>query len=67
MRKPFPGEWLLSSPSLRMLEPGSEHLQGRLKFREIAKIQETSVKTALSRYRYGLDKLRSILNGEVTK
>ena len=43
------------------------HLQGAMKFKEIAEIQETSVKTALSRYRYGLDKLRSILDGEVTK
>lgn len=37
-----------------------------MKFREIAGHQKTSVKTALSRYRYGLDKLRSILNGEVS-
>ncbi len=43
------------------------HLQGAMKFKEIAEIQETSVKTALSRYRYGLDKLRSILTGEVEK
>ncbi len=38
-----------------------------MKFREIAKHQETSVKTALSRYRYGLDKLRAMLDGEVSK
>jgi RNA polymerase sigma-70 factor (ECF subfamily) len=43
------------------------HIQGKMKFREIAKLQETSLKTALSRYRYGLNKLRSILNGEMTK
>ena len=42
-------------------------IQGRMKFREIARMQETSVKTALSRYRYGLNKLRSIMNSEVTK
>jgi len=42
-------------------------IQGSLKFKEIARLQETSVKTALSRYRYGLDKLRTILNGEVIK
>jgi len=36
-----------------------------LKFREIAAHQQTSIKTALSRYQYGLDKLRSMLNGEV--
>ena len=41
-------------------------LHADMKFREIAKVQNVSVKTALSRYRYGLDKLRSTLNGEVT-
>jgi RNA polymerase sigma factor (sigma-70 family) len=40
-------------------------LHADMKFREIAKLQNVSVKTALSRYRYGLDKLRSMLNGEV--
>jgi len=40
-------------------------LHADMKFREIAKLQHVSVKTALSRYRYGLDKLRSMLNGEV--
>jgi len=43
------------------------HLHGDLKFRQIAKLQNVPVKTAQSRYRYGLDKLRSILNGEVKK
>jgi RNA polymerase sigma-70 factor (ECF subfamily) len=43
------------------------HIQGRMKFRQIAKLQKTSVKTTLSRYRYGIKKLRSILNGEMTK
>ncbi len=38
-----------------------------LKFREIAAHQNISIKTALSRYQYGLDKLRSRLNGEVSK
>lgn len=42
-------------------------LHGQMKFREIAQLQNVSVKTALSRYRYGLDKLRSTLNGEVSK
>lgn len=37
-------------------------IQGAMKFREIARFQEISVKTALSRYRYGIDKLRSMLN-----
>jgi len=42
-------------------------LHGDLRFRQIAKLQNISIKTAQSRYRYGLDKLRSILNGEVRK
>ncbi len=41
------------------------HLQGKLPFREIAGRREISVNTALSRYRYGLEKLRSVLNGEL--
>jgi RNA polymerase sigma-70 factor (ECF subfamily) len=41
------------------------HLQGGLKFREIAAFQHVPLKTALSRYRGGLLKLRSLLNGEV--
>ena len=43
------------------------HLHGDLKFRQIAKLQDVPIKTAQSRYRYGLDKLRSILDGEVKK
>lgn len=43
------------------------HLHGSFKFRQIAELQNVSIKTAQSRYRYGLDKLRSILNGEVQK
>jgi len=38
-----------------------------LKFREIAVHQKTSIKTALSRYQYGLNKLRGSLDGEVPK
>jgi len=40
-------------------------LKANLKFRDIAKVQQTSVNTVLGRYRYGLDRLRSLLNGEV--
>jgi RNA polymerase sigma-70 factor (ECF subfamily) len=43
------------------------HLKGQMKFREIAKLQGESINTILGRYRYGLNKLRSILNGEVEK
>ena len=40
-------------------------LMAGMKFRDIAKLQQTSVNTVQGRYRYGLDKLRSLLNGEV--
>jgi RNA polymerase sigma-70 factor (ECF subfamily) len=43
------------------------HLQGGMKFREVAEFQHVPLKTALSRYRGGLLKLRSLLNSEVTK
>ena len=42
-------------------------LHGDLRFRQIAKMQKVSTKTIQSRYRYGLDKLRSIMNGEARK
>jgi RNA polymerase sigma factor (sigma-70 family) len=41
------------------------HLHGQMTFRAIAKARQISTNTAKSRYRYGIDKLRSILNGEV--
>lgn len=43
------------------------HLKGEMKFREIAKMQGVSISTIHGRYRYGLDKLRSLLNGEIDK
>ncbi len=42
-------------------------IHGNLRFKKIAELQNVSTKTAQSRYRYGLDKLRSTLNGEVNK
>jgi len=41
------------------------HLQANLRFTQIAKLRESSVNTIRSRYRYGLEKLRSLLNSEV--
>jgi RNA polymerase sigma-70 factor (ECF subfamily) len=41
------------------------HLQGGMKFRDIAESQNVSINTVQSRYRYGINKLRSLLNGEV--
>jgi RNA polymerase sigma-70 factor (ECF subfamily) len=43
------------------------HLKGEMTFREIAKLHNVSVNTVQGRYRYGLSKLRSVLNGEVIK
>ncbi len=43
------------------------HLHHDMRFREIAKALGISINTVQSRYRYGLDKLRSILNSVVTK
>ena len=41
------------------------HLQGGVKFKELARVQEVSINTIQGRYRYGIKKLRSILNIEV--
>ena len=43
------------------------HLKGGMKFKEIAALQGESINTVQGRYRYGLDKLRSMLNDEVQK
>jgi RNA polymerase sigma-70 factor (ECF subfamily) len=43
------------------------HLKTGMKFRQIAKLQGVSASTIHGRYRYGLDKLRSMLNSEVEK
>lgn len=41
------------------------HVHGGMMFKHIAKSQRVSINTVQSRYRYALDKLRSILNGEM--
>jgi RNA polymerase sigma-70 factor (ECF subfamily) len=43
------------------------HLQVGMRFRAIAQSQGVSINTIQSRYRYGLNKLRSLLNGEAEK
>jgi len=74
-----PDQWVVCSEELRQvaaalaLLPAEQreaitlHLQGGLRFREIAAFQHVPLKTALSRYRAGLEKLRSLLNGEMTE
>jgi len=43
------------------------HLKAGMKFREIARLQNGSVNTIQSRYRYGLEKLRLLLDDEVAE
>ena len=43
------------------------HLRGGMTFRAIAKSQNLSINTIQSRYRYGLDKLRSLLDSETER
>jgi len=43
------------------------HLRGSMKFREIAAVQGISINTAKSRYRYGLQKLRTLLSDHEKK
>jgi len=42
-------------------------MEADMTFRQIAGVQETSVSTVNARYRYGIEKLRSLLNSEVNK
>jgi len=41
-------------------------MEANMTFRQIAGVQETSISTVSGRYRYGIEKLRSLLNSEVT-
>ena len=43
------------------------HLHGGMMFKHIARLQHVSINTVQSRYRYALDKLRSLMNGEMTE
>jgi len=43
------------------------HLYSGLTFRAIAKLEGQSINTVQGRYRYGLDKLRSLLDSEVKR
>ncbi len=74
-----PVQWLMDGEEIKkmnekmaqlpydQLEAITLHLYGGMKFREICVLQDVSIKTAQSRYRCGLDKLRSLLNSEVQK
>ena len=43
------------------------HVRSSMKFKAIADAQGVSINTAQGRYRYGIKKLRSLLNGEFEK
>ncbi len=43
------------------------HVQASMKFREIAELQNISVKTVISRYRYGIEKLQALLEKDNAK
>jgi RNA polymerase sigma-70 factor (ECF subfamily) len=43
------------------------HIQGEMSFKTIAQSQNVSINTIQSRYRYGLEKLRSLLDSELEK
>jgi RNA polymerase sigma-70 factor (ECF subfamily) len=74
-----PDEWIVANEDFRRLKEAMNllgyeqkeavilRIQGAMKFREIAELQETTTRTVISRYRYGLNKLRSILDDEVTE
>ncbi len=42
-------------------------MEEHMTLRQVADMQKTSVSTVNARYRYGIEKLRSLLNGEETK
>jgi len=57
--------WALSKLPYEQREVLLLHLYSGLKFRTIARLENESISTIQGRYRYGLDKLRSLLNSEV--
>jgi len=73
-----PEQWAILSEQLERLsramtqlpyeqrEAVALHVQAGLTFRAIARRQNTSTSTAQGRYRYGIEKLRSLLNGELS-
>lgn len=74
-----PHQWAVLSERLELLrnalselpfeqrEVISLHMEMDMSLRQIAAIQKTSVNTVKGRYRYALEKLRSLLNSEVDK
>ncbi|MHC4642586.1 MAG: RNA polymerase sigma factor [Planctomycetota bacterium] len=57
--------WALSELPYEQREVLLLHLYSGLKFKAIARLDDQSINTVQGRYRYGLNKLRSLLNSEV--
>lgn len=74
---PRPEQWAILSEQLKFLSDAMSQLpdeqrevvalriEGNMAFKEIAEIQAASANTVKGRYRYGIDRLRSILNGKI--
>ena len=74
-----PEQWAILSEELELLSDAMAqipyeqreviglYMQGGMTFRQIAKARNASINTIQGRYRYGMNKLRSILNGEARK
>ena len=58
--------WALAQLPYQQRETLLLHVHSGMRFREIAALQGESIDTLKGRYRLGLDKLRSLLNSEVT-
>ena len=75
--KPRPQQWAILSEQLKSLSAAMAELpseqrevialrfEGKMSFNQIAAIQAVSANTVEGRYRYGIEKLRSLLNGEL--
>ena len=74
-----PERWLVLNEELELLDNAlaqipyeqreviTLHMQGNMSLREIAKFQNESPNTVAGRYRYGMKKLRSLVNGDIEK
>lgn len=78
-KQPGPDQWIIQNERTEIMNQALAqlpyeqrevvllHLQGGLTFRHIADVQGSSINTTQSRYRYGIEKLRSVLDHEVQK
>jgi len=76
-REPGPQQWAILSEELSLLSQALQqlpyeqrevicsHMEMDLTFSQIAVLQKASLNTVKGRYRYGIEKLRFVLNGKV--